>query len=388
MRSARARAQPQPHLQRRPPPCVAALNRIDINRRLLLSHPQLAAIDMARLIAATLHVHVLACSPFAAPAQDDAPFDRVVRAGVPASGGGPAPMSQRYKTLSAYLVATALHFVAQAASSTLHSGLEAGELEADAAELLLAARSTAGTLAFTRVADSSPLCLPSEGPSAPPESAWLGALAHAHFGNSDVAAVLSWRALPLQPTAITLWQDALRASSAPYSTLVLRGVMLGVLFKLGGATRSDSSVLPPSVRVLLDAAGAMVISGPGVVEQPLVWNDSGLGPDAGEAVGPLPRGLWADLRRIAAYGVPRVSGMDADPPALDQAIALQESGVDWDDPVTAAQARGHAAAARLFRIRDRHGGAYLCGHVDFRRIAGFSPHATDLCGDDAVVSIL
>ena len=140
---------------------------------------------------------------------------------------------------------------------------------------------------------------------------------------------------------------------------------------------------------MLDAAGAMVLSGPGVVAQPLVWDDAaGLGTDAGETASALPRGLWADLRRIAAYGVPRVSGMDADPPALDQAIALQESGLSWDDLVMSAQARGHATAARLFRARDRHGGAYLCGHVDFRRLAGFTPHATDLCGGDAVVSIL
>jgi hypothetical protein len=80
--------------------------------------------------------------------------------------------------------------------------------------------------------------------------------------------------------------------------------------------------------------------------------------------------------------------MDMDPPALDQAIALQESGLSWDDLVTSVEARDHASAARLFRARDRHGGAYLCGHVDFRRIAGFTPHATDLCGGDAVVSIL
>ena len=343
---------------------------------------------MARLIAATLHVHVLACSPFLLP-PDNVP-DGAVRdgGGSGPDGGGYAPAGPRFTTLSAYLVATALHYVAPAASSTLHSGLEAGELEADASELLLAARSTAGTLAFTRVADSSPLCAPSEGSSVPAESTWLSALAHAHFGNSDVAAVLSWRALPLQPTAVTLWQDALRASRAPYSTLVLRGVLLGVLIKLDGVTGTDSIVRPPRVRVMLDAAGAMVLSGPGVVNQPLVWEDNGLAADAGDTAGALPRGLWADLRRIAAYGVPRVLGMDADPPALDQAIALQESGLSWDDLVTSVQARDHAAAARLYRARDRHGGSYLCGHVDFRRIAGFTPHAADLCGGDAVVSIL
>lgn len=338
---------------------------------------------MARLIAATLHVHILACSPFASPTLEAA-------VAAAADKAVSLPTNPRHVTLSAYLVATALHYVAQAASATLHTALEDGELEADAAELLLAVRSTAGTLAFTRVAALSPLCAASDGLLAPGETEWLGALAHAHFGNSDVAAALSWRALPLQPSAITLWQDALRSSSAPYSTLVLRGVLLGVLFKLDGATSSASIVRPPRIRVLLDAAGAMVLSGPGVVEHPLVWSDDGQDPDAVETSGgpPLPRGLWADLRRISAYGVPRVLGMDADPPALDQVIALHESGVDWDDTVTAANARGHAVAARLFRARDRHGGAYLCGHVDFRRVAGFTPHATDLCGGDAVVSIL
>jgi hypothetical protein len=205
-------------------------------------------------------------------------------------------------------------------------------------------------------------------------------MSNAPMGNSDVAAILSWRAIPLQPSSLTLWQKALRASQSVYSILRLHGVALGILFKLGS---NPGLPLPPRVRVVLDANGAMVFEGPDVKLEPLVWED-----DGGNYKQSLPRGLWADLYRILLYGVPRVSNVDADPPALDQVIALHESGVQWDDPRVISDARDHYVASRLFQIHDRHGGSYLCGHVDFRRLAGFSPYSTALCGDDAVISIL
>ena len=344
-----------------------ALERIEPARRLFFYRKQLAAIDPARLFSATLNVHVLACSPFHIGGVDSVVEDAL-----------------SLQALSAYFVASAVHFVAPAASTTLHAPLDEQDFKADVSQFLLAAADMLGTLSFTRVSGSSPLCEHANSKSL--SDAQRSAMVYSHFGNADLVAVLSWRALPLQPRSITSWQDALRASSALYSTLVLRGAVLGVLFKVEDGETSDPRQ-PPPFSAYLNQEGALYLSwkDPSSASEPLVWSDNGSPSSSNRDHGAAEQGLWLDLRRLARFGVPRLFGVDADPPVLDQALALLEAGIDVENPTREAL-RDHAAVLRLYRLADRNGAAYLCGHTDFRRLAGFTPYATDLCGGDAVVT--
>jgi hypothetical protein len=312
-------------------------------RRVQLEMVHFNAMDLARLLRVTLHVHVLACSPWRNE------FDAEAAAAA---------------TRDAYVVAAAVHFVAPAASATLHAATrDAASFNAPVADLLAAAADTGGTLAFVRVRPASPLCS-----AAQPSSAAAAALVASHYGNADVAAILSPRALPLQGDALALWADALRAAPrAAASVLYVRGVALGALFRVDDAT-------PPAFSFVLDAAGALVVLGDaGIV---IEWRDDGDG--GGDAA--HPSGLWLDTRRLASHGVPRAARVEADPPLVDQAEMLVEAGF------TLRTMPQHANALASSRREGRSSAAYLCGHVDFRRIASHAARGlvSDLCAGDAV----
>ena len=339
-----------------------AVGHAGVARALSAAQPALSSLDAARLLQVTLHVQVLACSPFAAGAPAASAWD-------PGSGG--SSLLPLHWAPAAYLAAAALHFVAPAASATLHTAGEAADFEADAEAVLAAGRSAQGLLTFVRVAAASPLCV-LDGSAATAASS----LHATPFGGSDVAAALSWRALPLQQGALSGWADALRASPAVHSELRLRGVLLGVLWKVGAAAA------PPPQRVALDAEGALlVLSGEeeggggdgGEGGSVLVWEAEGAGATAGAA------GLWLDVRRLGTHGVPRSGSVEADPAAADQAEAVGDrGGLDgWE----AAGAVPRLVALRLASgaHHQRPGTAYLCSHVDFQRLAGGVPFGALLC---------
>ena len=193
----------------------------------------------------------------------------------------------------------------------------------------------------------------------------------AHFGNSDVAVVLSWRAIPLQRVALSAWAAALRASPLPVSTLRIRGALLGVLWKL-----ADDGGSPP-FSVALDGAGAIVFEHSG---ETLDWEASDESGEGGAAA--LPYGVWADARRLRSHGVPRVGALETDPPAMDNVVALEAAGFSLEDE--GLEAPMHASLRRAANLPRRNGAAFLCGHVAFRRIAAGTPFVGDLCGADAV----
>jgi len=292
-------------------------------RQVVASHPQLNAVDLARLFQITLAVHVLGCG-----------------AGKEGAGTDRTAIAQ-----STYLIASALHFIAPAASATLHSGSHM--LEAEAILLVIAGRDTSGTLSFTHNVQNSAVCTGADGVGA--------ALAASKFGNSDVAAVLSWRALPLRPPAIAAWQEAVRAGSADVSLLVINGVTLGAMYKLpeGGA--------PVPFKVALDEDGVLSVSGAGT---------TGSWPPA------TAPGQWVDLRTLGETKVVWLPGVETDEAVVDQISALTDAGIDVGDPNVGTL--GHGAALAHYR-QERSAAAYLCGHVDFRRIAGQTPYLHDLC---------
>jgi hypothetical protein len=331
-----------------------AAERLEAARAVVRAQPTLAAIDAARLLEVTLHVNVLACSSFAVGHVGSAPAGG---AGAPAALWAPA----------AYLVAAALHFVAPAASATLHAGVDAPAFNDDAAPLLASAGVSGGALAFVRVAPSSPLCTP----PMTPRARGAAALAAAHFGNADVAAALSWRAVPLQRAALSAWAAALRASGHAASTLRLRGVLLGVLWVQEGDE-------PPPFTAALDADGALVMEPAGAAA--LEWEAAA---DEGAEVGggaALPRGAWVDLRRLASHGAPLSDALETDPPAMDNVHAMEEAGVR----VAEVEAPQHAALQRAAGMPTRNGAAFLCGHTAFRAIAGATIYLEHLCGSGAV----
>ncbi len=336
----------------------SAARRLEAARAVTRAAPLATTIDAARLLEVTLHVNVLACSRFALGAR-----------GTPLEGGATALWAP-----AAYLVAAAVHYAAPAASATLHAEADAASFNDDAAALLASARGSGGALAFARVAPLSPLCSAGAAPAA-----GAVALARAHFGNADVAAALSWRALPLQRSALSAWAAALRASGRAASTLRVRGALLGALWVQDGDE-------PPPFSAALDADGALVLepvppNGAAALRGALEWEAELEGGGGGDDA-PLPHGVWVDLRRVGTHGVPRVDTLETDPPAVDNLHAMAEAGVRLDDP--ALEAPQHTALFRAAGTTARNGAAFLCGHVAFRAIAGGTVFVEHLCGGDAV----
>ncbi len=318
-------------------------------RALVRALPALAALDAARLLRVTLHADVLACSPYAAGAPATSAFD---------TGGGAAPTALHWAP-AAYLLAAALHYVAPAASSTLHTAGEVGDFDLDAGRVLHALRGAPGALAFVRVVGASPRCARGGGAddaAAPP------------FGHGgDVVATLSWRALPLAPHALAEWADALRASPHGASELRLRGALLGVLQKTGGGEGGGDGA---RAGVELDPAGA------------LVWAGGGAPPPAAHAWAPED-GHWADARRLGTHGAGVGGARGGDAPAEEQAEALEAEGVvDAEGGGAEAAPRHVALLQRVRRAATPSRGsaaAMLCAQVDFRAALAGLPEFAPLC---------
>lgn len=292
--------------------------RIQGARATVFAHSKLQAIDLSRLLSVTLNVHIMECG------------------------------KDSKSSAAAVLLAAAVHFLAPAASTTLHTGKEQGAFDEATVNVMMAANDgTSGVLAFNTIVPSSPIC----GADA---AAARKALTTGKQGHQDLEAVLSWRLLPLRPQAFNAWQDALRASTSTLSVLTLHGVALGALWKYDPST-------PPAWRPVQDGSGAIKIEGQ---IAPLAW------PPASAA------GQWADLKHLDS--IPYELGVELDEAVMDQVIVMNEAGVDVLDPAVGLP--GHGDVLRVFKQKTRTS-AYLCSQLEFKRIAGQTGSLEALCKD-------
>jgi hypothetical protein len=281
-------------------------------RALVLAQPTLNLVDTARLLRLTLHVHVLA------------------------TGAGTAADTGK-RSQAALLSAASLHFIAPAASATLHtSSADASAFEGDVRGALLSAGDALGALSFVDY---------KHGSMAGGKLDRSQLAAASRFGNADVAVVLSWRALPLRPGALEAWQENVRAGKAAVSILYVNGGALGIMYRVSSSAALSVSLTPD---------GLMQVTGEAA-------KSAGSWDPAAE------RGVeWLDLRRLYRTGVPAGPHADRDEAALDGVLALTEAGIDVTDP--SLELHEHKLALHAASRPEAPSTAYVCSHVDYKRI--------------------